>query len=176
VQLRKQTSFFKRGPHALHASSHAVSSEVKPDFGPEVPDQRRGITVCGATGYVLNFNIALETTDLQEAMQIAKAIRGSNTGGLPGVESMAYEHAGPDGSRLVEVACNLREPSSQEGGQASVLERVTDLARAKGIRILHSYCTNPTPEELESWWTSDKSSSQTWEWRVPPGEENFDKS
>ena len=37
-----------------------------------------------------------------------------------------------------------------EGGPQGVLARVTELARLEGVGVLHSYCTNPLPEDLEA--------------------------
>eukprot|EP00960_Hanusia_phi_P076364 768551-Hanusia_phi.AAC.6 len=91
-----------------------------------------------------------------DAVQCREDVTGG-AGGMPGVESMAYEHAGPNGSRKEDMRLFLR--GSQVRNKQRKEGRLTgsaDLAQAKGIRILHSYCTNPTPEELERWWMSDK--------------------
>jgi hypothetical protein len=103
--LRKQTTFFKKGPggaqtpsssgtcskpHCAQRSFHhkdershtrcATCSVVLPDFGPATARPESGITVCGATPYVLNFNIALATTDLSVGKKLAKAIRAATPG------------------------------------------------------------------------------------------------
>ena len=67
AELRRQTSFFRRRPGDL--SDNAVESEVSPDYGPNRPCDRSGITVCGASEYVVNFNIA-PSTGGQEGMRI----------------------------------------------------------------------------------------------------------
>ena len=85
AELRRQTSFFRRRPGDL--SDNAVESEVSPDYGPNRPCDRSGITVCGASEYVVNFNIALDTQDLSACKRIATAIRATSTGGQEGTSS-----------------------------------------------------------------------------------------
>mmetsp|Transcript_57116 Transcript_57116/g.92424 ORF Transcript_57116/g.92424 Transcript_57116/m.92424 type:complete len:320 (-) Transcript_57116:435-1394(-) len=170
AELRRQTSFFRRNPGAL--SENSVDSQVKPDYGPADASPKNGITVCGASEYVLNYNIAVDTQDLTACRDIAKAIRATSDGGLQGVEAMAYTHAGPKSSWLVEVACNLKASTSAGGCPKAVLERVTDLADKAGFRIMHAYCTNPTPEEIDTLLREGSIGSKfKFPWNVPPGEE-----
>mmetsp|Transcript_43063 Transcript_43063/g.86397 ORF Transcript_43063/g.86397 Transcript_43063/m.86397 type:complete len:98 (+) Transcript_43063:757-1050(+) len=94
---------------------------------------------------------------------------------------MAYLHAGPAGSQVVEVACNLKDCSSAEGCPEFVLARVSALAASEGVSVLHSYNTNPTPAELESLISHPDATAghvsddnkPPLDWRVPPGEEPF---
>lgn len=99
-ELRKQTAFFRDG-----------GGGAEPDFGPKLASARAGVTVCGASEYVVNFNIALGSTDLAAAARIAKAIRAVSPGGLDGVEAMAYLHAGPHGRRAPAPRQRTRAPA-----------------------------------------------------------------
>lgn len=73
------------------ASDISMPDTLRPDFGPEEFDPSRGIATVGALPFVVNYNILLETEDLQLARQIARAISGRG-GGLPCVEAMALPH------------------------------------------------------------------------------------
>ena len=72
---------------------------------PQVHQVRpHGLVGVGAIPYMTNFNVTIDTRDLDVGRKIAAAIRGSNgAGGLLGVQAMAFPHL--DG--LVEVACNV---------------------------------------------------------------------
>lgn len=50
----------------------------------------------------MNCNVTLDTQDLAAAKEIAGSIRGSSSGGLEGVQSMAFPHKGQ-----IEIACNV---------------------------------------------------------------------
>ena len=92
-----------------------------------------------------------------------------------GVEAMAYSHAGPRGSSIVEVACNLKRPSSSSGCPEAVLERVVRMGQEAGVSVLHSYCTNPLPSELEKLLAQGTLGSPfNWSWNVPPGEPHME--
>ncbi len=73
------------------ASEISMPAGMRPDFGPSKLDPRRGLATVGALPWVVNFNILLQTDDLQLARQIARAVSGRG-GGLPSVEAMALPH------------------------------------------------------------------------------------
>ncbi|XP_043550474.1 formiminotransferase N-terminal subdomain-containing protein [Chiloscyllium plagiosum] len=102
VQRRKEVNWYKR--------SNLNVNEIKPDVG-AVISPRYGLTGIGASPYVMNCNVTIDTQDLTIGQQIASAIRGANVGGLCGVQAMAFPHEG-----TVEIACNVEsftdEPSS----------------------------------------------------------------
>lgn len=56
----------------------------------------------GASPYVMNCNVTIDTQDIAIGRSIASAIRGSTPGGLPGVQVLALPHEG-----AVEIACNV---------------------------------------------------------------------
>ena len=86
----------------------------RPDAGPARFDATKGATVVGARDVLIAYNIWLDSTDLEAARAIARAIRESS-GGLPRLQALGLplEHHG-----LVQVAMNLLD------------YRVTSLARA----------------------------------------------
>ncbi|XP_034642126.1 formiminotransferase N-terminal subdomain-containing protein isoform X1 [Trachemys scripta elegans] len=100
VQRRKQLGWFK--------GRDFKSMEVKPDTG-AVPSQRYGLTGVGASPYVMNCNVTIDTQDMATGKDIARAIRGSNTRGLKGVQTMAFPHNGK-----IEIACNVESFEDQD--------------------------------------------------------------
>ncbi|KAJ6665293.1 hypothetical protein lerEdw1_004342 [Lerista edwardsae] len=107
VQRRKQLGWFNR--RTFRAAS------VVPDLG-SAPTSKYGMTGVGASPYVMNCNVTLDTQDLAAAKEIAGLIRGSSAGGLKGVESMAFPHKGQ-----IEIACNV-ESFDDRGNLLTVYE------------------------------------------------------
>lgn len=92
ARRRKEMGWFKKTPDLL---------DIRPDVGPE-PQKRFGLTGVGASPYVMNCNVTIDTQDIAMGRSIATAIRESTAGGLPGVQVLALPHEG-----AVEIACNV---------------------------------------------------------------------
>ncbi|XP_063788309.1 formiminotransferase N-terminal subdomain-containing protein isoform X2 [Pseudophryne corroboree] len=90
---RRSLGWFKK-----HSEIHMDA--LKADVGKK-PSRRYGITGVGASPYVMNCNVTLDTQDLSSGKTIAAAIRG-RTGGLRGVQAMAFPNNG-----RIEIACNV---------------------------------------------------------------------
>ncbi len=103
VERRKEVGWY-RGRHGMSYDG------VKFDIG-EPPAPRYGLTGVGASPYVMNCNVTIETKDWKVGQGIAKAIRGATPGGLRGVQAMAFIH-----EESVEIACNVETFAS---GQVS---------------------------------------------------------
>ena len=69
---RRQVGWFRR---------RAVPEEV--DLG--TPDPRLGVTGIGAIPYMTNYNVTLDSTDLELGQTIASQLRATALGGLPGM-------------------------------------------------------------------------------------------
>jgi glutamate formiminotransferase len=98
-------------PDVRRAGYEGVAERLKdprwrPDYGPHVPDPRRGACAVGARSFLAAFNAFLDTDDVEVARQIARRVRESG-GGLPAVKALGL---------LV-------------GGQAQVSMNLTDLER-----------------------------------------------
>ncbi|CAK6973903.1 formiminotransferase N-terminal subdomain-containing protein [Scomber scombrus] len=107
AQRRKEMGWFKKT---------ADMQEIRPDVGP-LPQKRFGLTGVGASPYVMNCNVTIDTQDIAMGRSIAAAIRESTPGGLPGVQVLALPHEG-----AVEIACNVESvqgtpPSQMTAGQ-----------------------------------------------------------
>lgn len=88
VQRRKELGWFEH--------------ETRPSFGALRQKSKHGLTGIGASPYMSNFNVMLETNNLEVGQNIAWKIR-ERTGGLLGVQAMAFPH----GENQIEVACNV---------------------------------------------------------------------
>lgn len=107
---------------------------LAPDFGPDLPDDSRGVTCVGAVPWITNFNVPLRSpASLEAARRLAKAISQRNPdGGIPTVQSMALARGG-----VVEVACNLLD--FHVAPPELVEERLRELARAEGLELGDAY-------------------------------------
>ncbi|KAH0621625.1 hypothetical protein JD844_023142 [Phrynosoma platyrhinos] len=132
--------------------------------GKDLETSNRGV---GASPYVMNCNVTVDTQDLVTAKKIAGSIRGSSMGGLKGVQSMAFPHNGQ-----IEIACNVESfddtnnhlATEDELGYVSysILERtyyyvspqlieasIQKLARNYGISTVGTALVGFTPEECK---------------------------
>eukprot|EP00959_Pyramimonas_sp_CCMP1952_P291489 6097258-Pyramimonas_sp.AAC.1 len=60
---------------------HKGEAPLPPDCGPSTVSERSGILCLGAAPWVVNYNIALSTSDMDSARRIARAV--STRGGPP---------------------------------------------------------------------------------------------
>ncbi|KAM9851434.1 formiminotransferase N-terminal subdomain-containing protein [Aulostomus maculatus] len=152
AQRRREMGWFKTMPE-LQA--------VRPDVGPP-PQKRFGLTGVGASPYVMNCNVTVDTQDMTIGRSIATAIRESTPGGLPGVQVLALPHQG-----AVEIACNVESvkgsgpcqagelwPSFSICGQpychapaSLITNRVAELAGRRGVNIKGTALVGFTPHE-----------------------------
>ncbi|KAF3842652.1 hypothetical protein F7725_001501 [Dissostichus mawsoni] len=154
AQRRKEMGWFKKKPDM---------QTVGPDIGPQ-PQGRFGLTGVGASPYVINCNVTIDTQDLALGRSIATAIRESTPGGLPGVQVLALPHEG-----AVEIACNVesvkgRYPSNMTAGEpwpsfsiqgqpychapaSLITARVAELAGRQGIGTKNTALVGFTPHE-----------------------------
>ncbi|KAL3970233.1 aldehyde reductase [Sarotherodon galilaeus] len=151
---RKEMGWFKKMPD-LRA--------IRADVGPE-PQKRFGLTGVGASPYVMNCNVTIDTQDVSLGRSIAKAIRESTPGGLPGVQVLALPHEG-----AVEIACNVESvkgnppdhltagepwPSFSIGGESYchapaslITARVAELAGRQGVSMKGTALVGFTPHD-----------------------------
>ncbi|KAG7502897.1 formimidoyltransferase-cyclodeaminase-like [Solea senegalensis] len=153
AQRRKEMGWFKKMPDL----------RIQPDIGPQ-PQKRFGVTGVGASPYVMNCNVTIDTQDVVVGRRIATAIRESTPGGLPGVQAMAFPHEGD-----VEIACNVESVKSGPSGHVTadepwpsfsiegrqychapaslITRRVAELARKQGVGIKGTALVGFTPHE-----------------------------
>jgi hypothetical protein len=94
-----------RGLPALAAAM--AQGDVVPDAGPAVPHPSAGVTLVGARGPLIAWNMWLADGDVDDARAIAAAVReGGDGGGLPGVRALGLmcRHTG-----LAQVSMNIED-------------------------------------------------------------------
>lgn len=111
----------------------------RPDTGPARLHARAGAIAIGARGYLVAFNVNLESRDLELARSIARAIR-ERDGGLPGVRALGFELAR---AGCVQVSVNLCAP--ERTGLAAVFAAIERLAGAHGVRVRASELVGLAP-------------------------------
>jgi glutamate formiminotransferase len=80
AQLRRDAGYF-RGEKGGVWQGGVGQMTLAADFGPATACERRGMVCVGAGPWVVNYNVALRTTDLAGARLIARAV--STRGGTP---------------------------------------------------------------------------------------------
>ncbi|KAF5903295.1 glutamate formimidoyltransferase-like [Clarias magur] len=150
---RKELGWFRKAPDI---------AAVWPDIGPP-PTRRYGLTGIGASPYVMNCNVTIDTQDLSLGRDVAAGIRESSPGGIPGVQVIALPHEG-----TVEIACNVESvPGPAAGGRDSwpafrigdqefchapaslITTRVAELAGCQGVTSREMALVGFTPLECK---------------------------
>ena len=88
-----------------------------PDFGPSSPHVSAGVTLVGARGPLVAFNVQLAASP-RVARRIARAIRASS-GGLPGVQALGF---GLESRGVTQVSTNLTDATGTGRCDTTVLE------------------------------------------------------
>lgn len=111
----------------------------RPDVGPPRLHPTAGAVAVGARGFLVAFNINLESRDLELARSIARAIRESG-GGLPGVRALGFEL---ERQGCVQVSMNLCDPACT--GLEAAYAAVERLARQRGVTLRASELVGLAP-------------------------------
>jgi glutamate formiminotransferase / 5-formyltetrahydrofolate cyclo-ligase len=142
-----------------------LTGERKPDLGPCRVHPAAGITVIGARGPLVAYNIDLETQDMEIARAIVRKIR-SGEAGLAGVKSMAVWLAAQS---RAQVSMNLTQPDVTP--VCPVYEFVQSEARELGVEIAESefiglvsqrYLGSMSRDDLKAWHLKDTQILEHW--------------
>lgn len=106
--------------------------ERKPDLGPCIVHPSAGLTVIGARGPLVAYNINLDTQDMEVARAIVRKIR-SGDAGFEGVKSMAVWLGA---QARAQVSMNLTRPEITP--VPPVFEFVRSEARKRGVEVAES--------------------------------------
>lgn len=141
--IRRELGYFKPTSNENQWAGGAKPDTlpIKPDEGPTQAAQSKGVVVIGATRWVDNYNVPVFSTDIATVRKIAKQVSGRG-GGLPSVQAMALAH----GEGVVEVACNLLEPSRVGGDRVQCI--VEELAAEAGMAAGKGYYTDFSQESI----------------------------
>ncbi len=110
-----------------------------PDAGPSALHPTAGAVAVGARGFLIAFNVLLETDDVSIAREIARAVRESN-GGLPGIRALGL----PLESGAVQVSMNVCD--FERTGLVRAFEEIEALAGRRGVAIRGSELVGLAPE------------------------------
>jgi len=154
---RQNLEDIRRGQFEGLRQDVIVNPARKPDFGEARLHERAGATVVGARKALIAYNVFLNTTDVDIAKKIAKAIRFSS-GGLRYVKAAGFAVRG-----LAQVSMNLTD--FEQTPVARVFEFVKREAARYGVFPLSSEIVGLIPK---------KALEQAAEWFLQV--ENFDSS
>ncbi|XP_075503214.1 formiminotransferase cyclodeaminase-like protein [Primulina tabacum] len=141
--IRRELGYFKPNSTGNQWTSGPRSEYLRltPDEGPPQALQRKGVLVIGATRWVDNYNIPIFSNDMTTVRKISRRVSGRG-GGLAAVQSMALAH----GNKVIEVACNLLEPSRIGGDEVQL--HVERLAKEERVEVGKGYYTDLSQDIL----------------------------
>ena len=113
----------------------------KPDVGPNMVSQARGIVMIGALPWDSMYNIPIASTDIS-ATRRSEWMVSARGGGLPTVQTLGLFH----GKDSTEIACQLLEPNRFGAGQ--VQYQVEMLAAQEGLDVEKGYFTDFSPDMI----------------------------
>lgn len=135
----RRPAFFRRGG-PVELQRRIDEGELRPSFGPTRLDARAGAVLIGARPLLIAFNIELATGDLVDARSIAAVVRESS-GGMRGVQAIGLVL--PTSGR-VQVSINVIDVDAAP--LAAVVERVREVAAARGVEVGRSELVGLLPE------------------------------
>jgi glutamate formiminotransferase len=136
---RRELPAVRRGGFEALRAAIERDPARRPDEGPARLHPRAGAIAIGARGYLVAFNVNLESRDLALARSIARAIR-ERDGGLPGIRALGFELAR---AGCVQVSVNLCDPART--GLEAVFAVVERLAAERGVRVRASELVGLAP-------------------------------
>lgn len=123
----------RRLPDARRGGYEGLAERLRgadpPDEGPARFDPRAGGVLIGARDVLVAFNVWLDSSDLEAARAIARAVRESS-GGLAGVQAMGFLLASRG---LVQVSMNLLDYRTTP--LPAAFDCVRDEARRRGLGV-----------------------------------------
>jgi glutamate formiminotransferase len=134
-------AFFRRG--GLEELARRIEhGELVPDAGPHEVDPRSGAVLVGARHALIAYNLDLATDDVDIAMAVAVAVRGSS-GGMPGVQAIGLRLPG---SGRTQVSMNVIDVDLAPLHE--VVERVRAEAQARGTEVVAGELVGLVPERV----------------------------
>ena len=135
---RRERAFFRTGG-LVELRRRLDTGELRPDFGPAELHPSAGATLVSARPPLAAFNLELEGAGIDVAREIAESLRESG-GGLPGVRAIGIDL----GQGRTQVSTNVHDPIVVP--LARVIERVGELAAARGARLASAEIVGLIPE------------------------------
>ena len=115
--------------------------EWKPDFGPDTVHETAGCTAIGVRPFLIAFNVNLNTTDVDVAKKIAKAVR-SSSGGYATIQGAGFmlEEQG-----MAQVSMNFLD--YKKTPIYRVVETIRSEASRYGVEIVECELVGAAPME-----------------------------
>jgi glutamate formiminotransferase len=123
---RTERAYFRNGGLA-ELWLRMDGGELRPDFGPKLPNPRGGAALVTARAPLAAFNVELDTDDVEIARVVAAELREAG-GGAPGVRAIGLLLS----SGRAQVSTNVHDPLTTPLG--AVVEEVRRLAAPLGAR------------------------------------------
>ena len=134
----RERAFFRAGG-SIELRRRLDTGELRPDFGPAELHPSAGATLVTARPPLAAFNLELEGAGVDVAREIAERLREAG-GGLPGVRAIGIDL----GQGRAQVSTNVHDPVDVP--LAEVVERVGELAAARGARLTSAEIVGLVPE------------------------------
>lgn len=135
---RKKLSYIRRGQYEAWKAEVGDNPERKPDYGPAEP-KSWGATVIGVRPFLIAYNIYLNSSNVQIADQIARAVRHSS-GGLRFIQAKGFLVEGQ-----AQVSMNLT--NFEKTPVYRVQEMVRREAARYGLTITKAELIGLTPQK-----------------------------
>jgi glutamate formiminotransferase/glutamate formiminotransferase/formiminotetrahydrofolate cyclodeaminase len=126
---REQLENIRRGGFEALRLEALEDPARRPDIGGPGLHLSAGACAVGVRGFLIAFNVNLETRDPAAARRIARCIRES-AGGLPAVKALGLELPTQG---LTQVSVNLTD--FEQTPLQTVFDRISELAAAEGVAI-----------------------------------------
>jgi glutamate formiminotransferase len=138
----------RRGGFEGIGAAVAADPSRRPDIGGPGLHPTAGASIIGARKFLIAFNIFLESTELEVARQVARAVRASS-GGLPCVKALGMKVRG-----MAQVSMNLTD--FEATSLATLFRAVEGEARRRGVGVAGSELIGliprralPNPEDVD---------------------------
>lgn len=164
-ESHRERAFYRSGG-AAELKRRLDAGELRPDFGPPELHPSAGATLVTARPPLAAFNLELEGATIEDVRGIAANLRESG-GGPPGVRAIGIEL----GEGRAQVSTNVHDPIAVP--LAEVVERVRELAKARGARVVRAEVVGLVPKATLDGWPEEvplsfDPAAQTIERRVTP--------
>lgn len=141
IETRRDLAAVRRGEFEGIREEIRTRTERRPDFGPPEVHPSAGAVAVGARHPLIAYNVYLESSDLEVARAVARAVRFSS-GGLPHVKALGLEIRQRG---QVQVSMNLTHYRATPIHAA--FDRVALEAERRGVEVASSEIIGLVPRE-----------------------------
>jgi glutamate formiminotransferase len=136
---RRSLPDVRRGGFELLREAIGSDPARAPDAGPAHIHPKAGATAVGARGFLIAFNVELETRDVEVARGVARDVRESS-GGLPALRALGIELVSRGCTQVSMNLCDYRRT-----GLVAAFDAVRGAARRRGVGVRRSELVGLAP-------------------------------